>query len=262
MHFDIEKEKQNVKFMLEKRQLPKLTAEVVIDLDVSGSTQGMYLSGIMQNAVQRIVPVVLNFDDNGDAPVYTFNDGNDFDLLNVHLTAKNYSDYVSKQIVRNGSISRWGGTAYAPVLVQNLRDVGLYATKPATVTAPKKGFFGAISSMISHESTSGHETFQQKSRFGFPLVVQFITDGDNEDRDKDPTRNLLKACADSNVPAYFNFIGVGDSNFYFLKEIGDAYPNVGFAQIVDIEKASSDESIYEYLIPKELTTWLHDYMGK
>jgi len=246
--FNLEKDTAKVKFILEKRSLPKITAEVVAILDVSGSTKAYYLGGVIQEALQRIVPVALNFDDNGSLPVYVFADGDHYTRLAAELRSANYADFVREEILRQeGLLELWGGTAYAPVLRSALTDLGFLTT-----AAPVVGLF----KRLLGKPPAG-AVFQEQSRSGIPALVYFLTDGENEHDDREPTRKLLTAAAAARSNVYFNFIGVGTANFGFLQEIGDAYPNTGFAQIKDIERTAGSDEIYEYLIPSELTTWLH-----
>lgn len=251
IHFDIDKDTAKVKFILDKRNLPKITAEVVGILDVSGSTRAIYYNGTVQNALQRIIPVALNFDDNGSVPVYVFNDGDDYFHLETEMTAANYSDFVTKHIITNTAIRLWGGTAYAGVLHSALQDLGFYKKPAAAQTA--KGFFKKL---FASDDVIISESFREQSNTGLPAIINFITDGENEHDDRMPTRELLKAAQLARSNVYFNFIGVGNASFSFLREIADEYDNTGFAQITDIERTAGSDDIYEFLLPHELTEWL------
>lgn len=260
--FDLEKDTAKVKFILEKSNLEKITAEVVVDLDVSGSTQNIYGQGLMQEAVQRVVPIALNFDDNGDIPVSVFNDEENFATLETPLTKNNYTDYVKKFILKNAAIPKWGGTDYAPVLRQNLMDLGFYQQQLTQVNAVSSGG-GFFSRLLGKGSTSSVTTqtslhLGTQSNTKLPAIIYFFTDGANSGGDRKETRNLLEACNEAKSQVYFNFIGVGDeANFTFLQQIGDDYPNTGFVNIKDLARVASDsDKIYEYLLPDELKQWL------
>lgn len=250
-HFDLQKDTAKVKFILEKKQVPKITAEVVAILDVSGSTQSLYLKGTMQEGLQRIVPVALNFDDNGSLPVYVFSDGNDYSQLKNQLTSTNYKDFITNEILFNQDLKLWGSTDYEPVLWQALHDLGFIVDQTPTVVP---SFFKSLFNR-STANNPVHE-FKTDSKSHLPAIIYFITDGENSREDKAPTRALLEQMSTARANVYFNFIGVGEASFSFLKEIGDAYPNTGFAQIKDIARTAGSDEIYEFLIPDELTTWL------
>jgi hypothetical protein len=250
-NFDLNKDAEKVRFILEKRNVPKITAEVIAILDVSGSTREIYYNGTMQQALQRVVPVALNFDDNGSLPVYTFNDGDDFNLLETELTAADYANYVNQHIINNGDIDLWGGTDYAPVLHAALQELGFYRSK--NIAHAAKGFFKRL---LANDEAISAEHFSEKSKSKLPAIIYFFTDGDNTSDDRNPTKELLQAAEFAHSEVYFNFIGVGNASFTFLKEIADAYGNTGFAQIHDIEKVADSDDVYEYLLPDELTEWL------
>jgi hypothetical protein len=218
---------------------------------VSGSTREIYYNGTMQQALQRVVPVALNFDDNGSLPVYTFNDGDDFNLLETELTAADYANYVNQHIINNGDIDLWGGTDYAPVLHAALQELGFYRSK--NIAHAAKGFFKRL---LANDEVISAEHFSEKSKSKLPAIIYFFTDGDNSSGDRNPTKELLQAAEHAHSEVYFNFIGVGNASFTFLKEIADAYGNTGFAQIHDIEKVADSDDVYEYLLPDELTEWL------
>jgi hypothetical protein len=247
--FSLEKDTAKVKFILEKRNIPKLTAEVVGVLDISGSTSGLYGEGIMQQAVQRIVPVALNFDDNGNIPVYVFNEGDDFQQVETELDSTNFETYVKKEILDNEDLPKWGGTHYAPVLKEVLSDLGFFGSPAAENVGFLKKLFGP---------PPPPPTFKESSRSGMPAIIYVITDGTNDDPKE--TQQLLAAAAQANSQAYFNFIGVGTTNFRFLRKIADEYPNTGFAQIEDLARTANSDDIYQHLIPDELTSWLRKYV--
>lgn len=252
--FDLEKETAKVKFILDKANIPNLTAEVLADLDVSGSTQSYYTNGTMQRALQRVVPIALNFDDNGELPVAVFSEG--YATAKVPLTKSNYSDFVKRHILSDGDLPLWGGTDYQPVLRQNLLDLGFLRTSAAkTPVAEKKSFWKRL---VSVGETFSTPIFFQKSFSGLPAIVNFFTDGENTDREV--TEQLLEEASNNRCGAYFNFIGVGGEKFTFLKYIADKLPNVGFAQIADLDRTAGSDEIYKYLLPDELLGWLKEYV--
>lgn len=250
--FDLQKDTAKVKWILEKRNIPSLTAEVVTLLDVSGSTRDLYKHGVVQSAVQRIVPVALNFDDNGDIPVYVF-DG-EFAQIDEPLTKDNYATFVRNEIVDDPDVPKWGNTTYAPVITQSLVDLGFYSEGVVAKTSGflKKLFGGGSDAQATPAS------FKSSSKTKLPAIIYIITDGENTD--KEDTNYVLEGAAQANSEVYFNFIGVGSENFRYLKQIADRYPNVGFAQIHDLERTANSDDIYQYLIPEELTTWLRKFV--
>lgn len=250
--FELEKESAKIKFKLEKLNLPDIKAEVVVLTDVSGSTQELFSSGSMQEAIQRVLPIAIQFDDNGEVPVYAFNQGANYTRLQEDLTAKNFTSYVKKQII-SGHIPKWGGTDYSAVLAASLMDLGFQRVRPTTQAV--KGFsFKRFFGMEKEQPVSKDPYWTRTSGTNLPALVYMFTDG--QPGDKDETRKVLRECVDSCMPVYFNFIGVGMDNFEFLQDIADEFPNVGFAAIQDIARVAGGDDIYDYLLPKEMLEWL------
>ncbi len=242
MNFDLEKATEQVTFILEKKQIPNVRAQVAVNLDVSGSARNLFAQGLMQEAFQRIMPIALKFDLNGAVDVFTFADGNSIAHVESEATAKNYSNYVKKNILDNSSVPKWGGTDYAPVLKENLESFEFISKE---VVTEKKGWFGGSS------TTTTKETLNAKSKSGDPVVVYFFTDGANSD--KSATTALLQSMQNAKTQMYVHFIGIGDADFSYIQKLGDKFDNTGFLSIKNLSKV--DDSIYEQLIPDELVEW-------
>ena len=268
--FNLEKAVQQTRFILDKKGIdPKLKAQVAIVLDVSGSTRELFEGGDMQEAMQRTLPIAIQFDDNQELDVFTFHGGmSSVTHIGDNATAANYSNYIQKKVLNDDLVSKWGGTDYSPVMWQLLEEFGFYtpATRgtpavPAIPAVPaKKGFLGIgatpeIPGKPGKPAVpAGPEKWSKLSATGYPAVIYFLTDGENTD--KPQTEALLKKLQELGIQVYFNFIGVGHEKFLFLKKIGDKFDNTAFTSITDIKEAAND-SIYELLLPDELTTWLH-----
>lgn len=238
MSFNLQKEVEKAKFTVAKSGIsPNLRASVVMDLDVSGSAQGLFQRGLMQEAFQRILPIGITFDDNQEIDVFTFASGDSYTThIEPNATAANYDGYIKKNILDNSSVPKWGGTSYAPVLRENLITLEFY----------KKSLFGGVGKL------------QQQSKSKTPAIIYFFTDGVNDD--ERATEQLLQDCQDAKTEAYFMFIGIGGASFPFIERMGDKFDNVGFLDIKDVAKMASDDDIYEKLLPEELTVWLKDYV--
>lgn len=228
--FNIEKAVEIARFTVEKHKLPSVRAQVMMDLDVSGSAQHLFESGQMQDAFQRVLPIGIIFDDNKEIDVFTFQSGNAIHHVEENATQLNFEKYVDKQILRNPDVPLWGGTDYAPVLKANLEAAGFY----------KGGFFSG-------------KKLQRYSKSGMPAIIYFFTDGENYDQRA--TTQLLQDCQDAETQAYFMFVGIGNANFSYIEALGDKFDNTGFVNIRDLSKIK-DDTIYDLLLPEELCTWL------
>ena len=244
MKFVLEKEVEKTRLVLQKKNVKNIKAHVVIDLDVSGSTSDLYNSGLFQKAFQRILPVGILFDDNQEIDVYTFNNDHNFAHVQPNATANNFDDYISRFILNNRNVPKWGGTDYVPVLKANLEEFGFYKS------AEKKSFFGLIS------KKSREKTLTENSTTGYPVIIYFITDGQNSDTHE--TVELLEECKQNNVNAYIQFIGVGDANFGFIQHLALDLENVGFAHLRDFEKIVDSDGFTDIILNDELCNYLRN----
>ena len=63
------------KVCLTKSPLSGLTSRVGLVLDYSGSMSELYRNGTVQAVIEKILPVAMEFDDNGTMEVWIFEDG-------------------------------------------------------------------------------------------------------------------------------------------------------------------------------------------
>ena len=90
-------------------QLANITSRVALVLDFSGSMRSLYNDGTVQSIIERIMPIAMKFDDNGELDLWIFENG--FHRLNG-VTINNF--YGLAQNIM--SQYRMGGTQYAPVI--------------------------------------------------------------------------------------------------------------------------------------------------
>lgn len=252
--FNLSKAVEKAKFVVQKRNLnsPNIKAQVLMNIDVSGSAQGLFKSGQIQEAFQRVLPVGILFDDNGEVDVFTFQSGDAICHIEPTATEKNYEGYIETNILKNKKVPLWGGTDYANVIRENLRSMGFLKQKSVEedVVVEKGGWF----SKDKVEKRSVVKTvLESSSSSGFPSIVYFFTDGENFDQRE--TLAILQACQEAKTQMYFHFIGIGNANFKFIEMLGDKFDNTGFLNIKDLSKIN-DDIIYEQLLPEELCTWL------
>lgn len=195
--------KEQVRISLEKKNVEKLVAEVQLAIDVSGSMSDNFDNGLVQETIDRIVPISLTFDDDGIIPTYAFDSG----VKEVaDLSINNLENYCLRHL--NKLVG--GGTNYAPTL-------------KAILNKAKRG------------------------EMKFPAFVLFITDGENWDEYE--TKEVLKELSSYDV--YIQFVGVGNSDFKFLKTLdnlkGRKFDNAGFIQFSNF-KRFSDKDIYDELL--------------
>lgn len=207
-------------------------ARVVVALDYSGSMSNLYTDGTIQRTLNRLVPLGLSFDDNGELDVYLFENG--FRKFKP-LTLANYADYKTNII--DTSNYRMGGTSYAPVLSDITgKDID-----------PKPSMFGSLFRRKSVVNDS--------SRCDDPLTfVLFITDGEPGDRAN--TDNIIRKSSYTNT--FIQFIGIGNNDFNYLEHLDDLkdrpIDNTGFSKLTNLNSIS-DVELYTMIL-EEFSNWI------
>lgn len=87
-------------------------AKVACVMDKSGSLSKQYRNGTIHEILLKIMPVALQFDDNGELDFWAFS--NDFARISG-MTLSNFDNYVEDVIQRE--YPKYGGTDFSPVLV-------------------------------------------------------------------------------------------------------------------------------------------------
>jgi len=98
------------KICLTKSPLNGLVSRVGLVLDYSGSMSGLYRDGTVQSVIEKILPLAMEFDDNGTMEVWIFESGY-HRMPDINLN--NFYGYVQREIMGKYQM---GGTNYAPVM--------------------------------------------------------------------------------------------------------------------------------------------------
>lgn len=261
MSITLDKRAEKVGIILAKGGITKVPpVRVGLALDISGSAQGLYNSGIIQQTVDRLIPIAMKFDDNGELDMWSFSTG--FDRLES-ASVSDEGSYVTEQILDNDDVNKWGGTEYGPVLEDM---VGFWfpnqSRSAATLLneAKKKsgsffgGLFGKKEVAAPVAPTAG--TDAHGASIGLPAMGILITDGENSDRS-----HAAQILRDSvNVNVYWVLVGVGPShNFKFLEEQANLLGNVGFVNLSSLN--ITDDQLYSQLIGEEFLGWVKTRAG-
>lgn len=97
--------KQTAKIVLEKKKLSGVTARVGLVLDISGSMRKLYKEGIVQDAVERVLAVASQFDDDGSMDVWIYD--NEFSRL-PSVTEKELPGYIERCVLNNPHVHKFG----------------------------------------------------------------------------------------------------------------------------------------------------------
>lgn len=151
---------KKVTVVLEKKQLEKVIARVVVVLDKSGSMNHQYKNGDVQSAMDKLLPIALMFDDDGELDTWAFAE------RAAHLSEislDNINGYLNKE---RGGWRRWdiGGINNEPCVMQEIIDIYSDSKLPVYIIFISDGGIykkGPIKNLIMKSS-------------GYPIFWQFV----------------------------------------------------------------------------------------
>jgi hypothetical protein len=239
---DLDKRVEDIEIILEKHGIKTVApTRVGLALDVSGSAQGLYHSGVMENTVARCLAVAAKFDDNGEMDMWAFSEG--FEQL-PSATAQDYGTYVRKKLLRSEKNLYWNGTLYSPVM----RSIDEFYFPQRPRAAAKTGSF--LGKLFGRQAPQP----QGDTNTGLlPAHVMFITDGEDDRGDMAEVVELLEQT--QALPVYWNMIGVGPAHrFGFIESLADRFDHVGFVNLADL--SVSDDELYDQILGDEFVGWI------
>lgn len=250
---------KKVKIVADMMKLGDVKAQVALYVDGSGSMESgrtlLYSDGTVQNTLNRIAAVALQFDDNGELDTATFS--NSISEAPV-VKLNNVDGYVQRELIGKNRVA-FGGTNYAPIITHAIEQYfdsstveAVKASASSVVDALKNVFgFGKKEAAPAAAPVASNG----KSKSGLPVYVIIITDGDNFD--ESATTALLEQMQDKNI--YWQFVGIGTATtFKYCNKVADDLPNVGFFQIPDLN-AMKDMELYKKLMNAEFSEWMKKF---
>jgi hypothetical protein len=208
-------------------------AQVILALDFSGSMDHLYRTGKVQELVERMLPLGLAFDDNGEVDFYLFESG--VKKLPENITLANVNGYINNKVMGKYSM---GGTNYAPVINAIVKDFA---------NAQSGGF-------LSFGKGKTYPTLDN------PVYVIFVTDGENSDK-REAEEAIIEA---SKSGIFFQFVGIGNAGFYFLDKLdnlsGRNIDNANFFKVPDLS-TKSDDDLYSLLL-NEFPSFINEARNK
>ncbi len=249
LKLDLNKSAQSLRLSLDKAGVAAdVKAELIFDIDVSGSFEHEHEEGTTSELIERLVPYGMVLDPDGAMDVFTFSDGEPTARHVGTVTPADCEGYILRNVV--DKVPGWkGGTTYSYVLEKNLQHFGWL---PCT---DNHGALGWISRFLGLGGKAEPHVHEKKRS-----IVIFVTDGENHSSDEDRTMRILRESQQRGDNVYFLFIGACEHNvdFKFLKTIAKQFKNTGVVIIRDLEGfvAKSDEEISVELLGPELISWL------
>ena len=210
-----------LKMSLEKHKLTDVVAQVALLIDISGSMTRTFKSGAVQRVVDKIVPLAMQFDDNGEFELWYFGTRS---IRMPSVTLKNFTQATSDW---NRLMSQCGGgTDLAPAIEEVIREYQnsalpsyvLCITDGATSNGRK------VKNLIFNASN-------------YPIFWQFIGIGGG---------------------GFFKSIGIGKGSYGILEKLdtmtGRRADNANFFSLDDIDCVDNTE-LYSRMLA-EFPDWL------
>lgn len=111
--------KKTLAVELEKSNISQQKARVAFVLDHSVSMRLLYQNGTVQETLERIFPLALTFDENGEMEFYLFDD---FFQESEPVNNANIANYTKEVIMAKHG--KYRGTSYAPVMEEIIKRYG------------------------------------------------------------------------------------------------------------------------------------------
>lgn len=213
MKIDMSKHAENLNTVLidmsknGKTNMSNHIARVALAMDYSGSMSGMFRNGAVQDAITRLLPIALKFDDNGELESWLFSDG--YERL-APVTASNYDGYVKNVMMR--ARMDMGGTNYAPAL----KDIVKFYKDKHPSTTPSFVMF--ITDGDNWDEYETNAIIRELSNYN--MFVQFVGIGNGSN---------------------FNYLRELDNLS------GRKHDNTGFIAVRDMEKMNDQQLYTEML---------------
>ena len=246
LQLNLKKSAETLRLSLDKAGVASdIKAELIFDMDVSGSFEHEHEEGTTSRLISRLVPYGMVLDPDGKMDVFTFSNGKD----HVHhvgtVTPDDCEDYIVRNVIDR--VPGWkGGTTYSHVLERNLQHFGWLPGAPQS----EGGFFSRFFARPK----------QPSSRVKQRCVVIFVTDGENDLLDHERTIQVLEESEKRGDQVYFLFMGAceHDVDFAFLRMIAKRFKNTGVVIVRDLDGfvELSDEELNAQLLGPEMLDWL------
>ena len=183
-------------------------AKVAVVMDYSGSMRNLYRDGSVQRLLNRLMPLALRFDDNGELDVWIFDDS--YHRIES-MDLNNFESFVNEEIIAKKY--RMGMTSYSPVLKDVLRKY-----------------------FVEDAATSNIPTF-----------VVFITDGANDDK-RETNATIKDSSHKNIFIQFVGIGGDRFEYLERLDDLtGRPVDNTGFIKVSDMSRLN-DEQLFELLL--------------
>ena len=253
---DLNKSSTAFRLSLDKAGVPPaVRAELLVVMDVSGSFEHEHEEGTTGILLERLVPLAKVLDPDGKIDLITFSDGRDSVEYLGTIDESNAHDFIVDNVV--GRVRGWKrGTTYSYPLEEALRVFGWLPSEREPERKPR--FWERLFGLAADPGQQAPHSAEKKRS-----IVLFVTDGENDPgdgfRDKERTRQVLRASQKRGDQVYFLFIGACEhEEFEFVEEIAKEFRNTGLVMATDPEAFVNlpDDALIAKLLGRELVDWL------
>ena len=195
------------KVCLTKKPLQNLTSRVALVLDYSGSMDWQYKNGTVQSVLEKIFPIALEFDDNGQMECWLFHDTYKR-LPDVNIN--NINNYVKNHILKHSM----GGTKYSVVM----KDIFTRYIKEEPSKLPNYVVF--ITDGDCFEDDKNETTNVIKTYSKYPIFWQFVGLGTSKFAYLEKLDDLTDRYVDN-----ADFFSVEETNEITYNKLLNEYPS-------------------------------------
>ena len=192
---------KKVTVTLEKKNLQNVIAKVVVVLDRSGSMYRQYRDGDVQRAMNKLLPIALMFDDDGELDAWAFAQ------KSIHLSSINLDNINDYLINEKDGWNRWdiGGVNNEPVVMEDIIDMYEKSNQPVYIIFISDGGIykkGPIKKLLIKSSSK-------------PIFWQFVGIGGSDYGILEELDTMKKRVVDnSNFFAIDNIDALSDEELY------------------------------------------------
>ncbi len=206
----LKERKVNLEKVVSSKDLSKQLSRVAVVMDYSGSMRKLYREGVVQEVLERLLPIAMKFDDNGEMEFWIFDDG--FRRM-PSISLDNYFGYVEREILSKGY--HMGATNYAPVMNDIMKKY--LEEDPADLP----DFILFITDGANADKAAAKKTLTEASKH--PIFWQFIGIGKNEFPFLEKLDEMEGRYVDNaNFFAIDNLVDISDDDLY--NKLLDEFP--------------------------------------
>ena len=250
---------KHVAVSLKKNNLENIVARVGLVLDASGSMSNSYMNGTVQEIINRILPLAVQFDDDGELDAWMFGD---WPLRLNSINLDNYRAAVplfESNGYKSGLFSVLGSVFLRSAVCSHINEVPSRVSGAPSVLS-MRFLCDKVMGYGNNEPRVMKMVIDEYRNSSLPVYIVFISDGGIY-LEKEITEMIVEA---SKLPIFWQFVGVSGSNYGILEHLDDMegrfIDNANFFALDDFMSVDKTE-LYNRLL-NEFPSWLREARAK